>query len=452
MQRYNYERNKYNINNYLILELFNKIDEENKNYTMSNLKMEIINFKLINNIKKEKDIIKNKYEYIKFNDLQTFYKNYCKKCDIEHNKLIKTINGKYINKLILPNNFKYLRCINCKILLNQINDIEFDNFQNIKNKKYEACDSCKIIYNNKCEICEKLLVNNNDFDELKLYNNKYYHLDCYNDNINCNICGLLSDNFKMHNLCYEFYCMTIDKCKICKKKIINNKNFEYINNDQLNEIIIKHKNEYIKINNQNVHFKCLNFKYLLNKCFICNEKLEYNNKKFNFNDTLNCTDEINKIIIKDEDNTWIHLHCIKFESILNNMKYSQYNFGKYEITKEIFNRIKLFKFNIDEINEIFNIICFVCNKKQFRINFNKYNYENYLLYLKNIKIFENNEYSIFNYFNVKTKYSFLCCQCNNKIINHNFYNQFFFSNIDNTNILSDKQINILNQIKNYCLN
>ena len=70
-------------------------------------------------------------------------------------------------------------------------------------------------------------------------------------------------------------------------------------------------------------------------------------------------------------------------------------------------------------------------------------------YLENILILKTNNAYMFNHFNIYNKYAYLCYNCYYKISNHNFYNDFFFNNL-NKKILSEKQINILNKIKDFC--
>ena len=111
--------------------------------------------------------------------------------------------------------------------------------------------------------------------------------------------------------------------------------------------------------------------------------------------------------------------------------------------------MKNLEYNIEEIDNIFYYNCFLCNKIKFRFNFNKYTFESYIEYLKNIKILELNDAYIYNHFNINKKYTYLCYKCNNKITNHTFYNDFFFNNLRTKNFF-DKQINILNKIKNFC--
>ena len=68
-----------------------------------------------------------------------------------------------------------------------------------------------------------------------------------------------------------------------------------------------------------------------------------------------------------------------------------------------------------------------------------------------ILILKTNNAYIFNHFNIYKKYAYLCNNCYYKISNHDFYNDFFFDNL-NKKKLSEKQINILNNIKNFCIN
>jgi hypothetical protein len=350
-------------------------------------------------------------EIITYEELNTLYSQYCKNSDYDYTKTNLLIINKYINKL----NFTHtIKCINCKILLNQldtsllkknydispINDIDFvdesieiyydDNYF----KKLNICKNCELLYNdnNVCNICNSKLVKNNDYINIKNKNNKYYHLDCYNDNINCDICKLESDTFGMHDICYTIYeILNEKKCLICKKNILNNKELVYINDEQLNEIIKNFNDNFI------------------------------NNSEY-----------------------FIHTNCINIEYILNIISINKYD----DITENIFNKIKLLDYDIDKI---FNYVCFICNKKKFRLNLNKYTFESFILYLKNIKILEIKNICIYNHFDIPhKKYTYLCYNCLNKINNNNFYNKFFFDNLENRN-LTEKQTKILNQIKNECI-
>ena len=60
---------------------------------------------------------------------------------------------------------------------------------------------------------------------------------------------------------------------------------------------------------------------------------------------------------------------------------------------------------------------------------------------------------VYNYYNINDKeYTYLCYICKNKIINHDFYNKFFFDNLEKeTNNITKKQIIILNKIKEFCI-
>ena len=124
------------------------------------------------------------------------------------------------------------------------------------------------------------------------------------------------------------------------------------------------------------------------------------------------------------------------------------------ITKNIFNKIKILEYNSEEINTILCSKCFLCNKKQFRLNLDRYTYESYMLYLERIQIFEINEFNkVYSHYNINDKkYAYLCYICKDNIKNHEFYNKFFFDNLEkrNNNIL-EKQINILNKIKKFCI-
>jgi len=145
----------------------------------------------------------------------------------------------------------------------------------------------------------------------------------------------------------------------------------------------------------------------------------------------------------------IHINCININYLLEIITNSQYNI----ITKNIFDKIKILEYNIEEINNILYSDCFLCNKKQFRLNLNKYTFESYILYLKKIKICKIKKDNMFyNNYNINNKnYAYLCYICNNKITNHTFFNSFFFDNLNKeTNNLSEKQINILNKIKKLC--
>jgi cephalosporin-C deacetylase-like acetyl esterase len=56
------------------------------------------------------------------------------------------------------------------------------------------------------------------------------------------------------------------------------------------------------------------------------------------------------------------------------------------------------------------------------------------------------------YYNINDKdYAYLCYICKDKIKNNDFYNKFFFDNLEKEhNNISEKQINILNKIKQMC--
>jgi len=155
------------------------------------------------------------YGEITFKELHNFYTQYCKKIDLEYNKINKLIINKYINKLEYTHN---INCINCNILLeilnnDKLNEIIQSHYIN-KNimKEFNICETCKQLYNNNCDICENYLVKNYDYKELKFHNNKYYHLDCYNNNITCEICNLENIEFGMHDLCYKIYEILEKKC------------------------------------------------------------------------------------------------------------------------------------------------------------------------------------------------------------------------------------------------
>ena len=354
----------------------------------------IINLEIENNFKEE---------IITFEELNIFYTQYCKKINTEYNKIDKLIIDKYINKLDFTHNIK---CINCKISLklltndNLINITENINKNNIK--EFNSCKNCKLLYDSQCNICESKLCEKYNYTELKFYNNKYYHLDCYNDNINCQICNLENDNFHIHDLCFEIYEILEKKCIHCDKNILNNENFKYIDDTHLNNIIKNFNNDFIEITPKSffkeyIHINCMNINYLL------------------------------KIISNDNNNI---------------------------ITENIFNKIKILEYNSEEINTILCSKCFLCNKKQFRLNFDKYTFESYMLYLERIQIFEINEFNkVYSHYNINDKkYAYLCYICKDKIKNHEFYNKFFFDNLEKrNNNISEKQINILNKIKEFCI-
>ena len=93
------------------------------------------------------------------------------------------------------------------------------------------------------------------------------------------------------------------------------------------------------------------------------------------------------------------------------------------------------------------------NKKSFKLNLDKYTFDSYTLYLSKIKICKIQKNNmVYNHYNINDKaYVHLCYICKDKITNHNFYNNFLFDNLEkDNNILSEKQINILNKIKIYC--
>ena len=65
----------------------------------------------------------------------------------------------------------------------------------------------------------------------------------------------------MHNLCYDVNKILNIKCLECNKNILNNSDFKYIDDNQLNEIINNYNNNFI--NNYNIHVNCINIKYLI---------------------------------------------------------------------------------------------------------------------------------------------------------------------------------------------
>ena len=121
-----------------------------------------------------------------------------------------------------------------------------------------------------------------------------------------------------------------------------------------------------------------------------------------------------------------------------------------KLTEKFFNKIKN-NTNHDNVSLYSN--CFLCNKKSFRLNLDKYTFDSYTLYLSKIKICKIQKNNmVYNHYNINDKtYAHLCYICKDKITNHNFYNNFLFDNLEkDNNILSEKQIDILNKIKIYC--
>ena len=113
-------------------------------------------------------------------------------------------------------------------------------------EELNICKKCKLLYDDICHICDENLLKHSNYKNIKNKNNKYYHLDCYNNNIICDICKLESDTFEMHDICYTIYeILNEKKCLICKKNILNNKELVYINDEQLNEIIKKFNDNFI---------------------------------------------------------------------------------------------------------------------------------------------------------------------------------------------------------------
>jgi hypothetical protein len=357
----------------------------------------------------------NKSQIETFEELNNFYTQYCKKINTEYNKINKLIIDKYINKLDFTHNIK---CINCKISLklltndNLINITENININNIK--EFNSCQDCKILCNSVCNICDNIFGINFDSTELKLYNKKYYHLDCYSDNIICRLCNLKNNNFKkieeyhgdnfrmnicMHDLCFEVYEIIEIKCIHCNKNILNNDNFKYIDDSQLNNIIQNFNNDFIVITPKSffkeyIHINCINFSYF-------------------------------------------------FEFLASNKQ--------IKLNQIIYDKLKLL--NKNNVTNLCNLNCFMCNKKQFRLNLNRYTFEEYMLYLDKIKICKiKRDNKVYNYYNINDKdYAYLCYICKDKIKNNDFYNKFFFDNLEKEhNNISEKQINILNKIKQMC--
>jgi hypothetical protein len=196
----------------------------------------------------------------------------------------------------------------------------------------------------------------------------------------------------MHKLCQQVSIILANKCLQCKKNILDNNIFIYIDDNQLNNIITNYNNCYFE---KSVHLECINMIHLLK-------------------------------IIKNE---------------------------KYDIiTENIFNKIKQQEYNKEVIDKILYSNCFLCNKKKFRAKLNKYSYEDYMLYLKNIKILEIKKNIFYKHYDIDDKtYAYLCNNCNNRIVNHSFYNEFFFDNLEKIH-LSEKQTNILTKIKQFCIN
>ena len=248
LKLFNENKNKIlKLNNQKVLELKSKINEnENKIFKLNNKKIN---------------------KYISNDDINIFYIKYCNISNTTYTSNFK--NKKLLNKLDFTHNIK---CINCNTLLEILSNNILLNEIHIN--KYNICKNCKIIYdNNTCELCDNKLNNNFNYEKLKIYqphlrqhepldrNNKYYHLKCYNDNINCKICNLETDNFEMHDLCYQVNEILNIKCLECNKNILNNSNLKYIDENQLNEIINNYNNNFI--NNYNIHIKCFNIKYLI---------------------------------------------------------------------------------------------------------------------------------------------------------------------------------------------
>ena len=233
------------INNFIKKHNFNdelniKILKEYNNDLQEMINEEIIHWKY------ENTFIAN--NIITYEELNNLYKQYCKNLDNDFNINNKLIINRLINKLNFTDNIK---CINCNELLenlsnNILNTIDITNDNYIK--KFNICKKCKLIYNNNiCDLCDDKLNINFNYEKLKFYNNKYYHLNCYNDNINCQICNLKTNNFEMHDLCYKVCEILNTKCLECNKNILNNNDFKYIDKNQLNEIINNYNNNFIII-------------------------------------------------------------------------------------------------------------------------------------------------------------------------------------------------------------
>jgi hypothetical protein len=180
---------------------------------------------------------------------------------------------------------------------------------------------------------------------------------------------------------------------------------------------------------------CKNIK----KCSLCLK---------NILDTNFIKDIYRQLMIASE---YIYFNCVNILYLLKNITYNNIDIRIKNIPEDIFNKIKQQQYNKENIDAILYSKCFLCNKKKFKSKLNKYTYDNYILYLKNIKILEIKSSIFYKHYGINNKtYAYLCNNCNNRITKHTFYNKFFFDNLEKQK-LSEKQIDILNKIKQFCI-
>ena len=351
---------------------------------------EYIKEKNLRNKKALMNILNNhiKIDEYTFNNLLNEYK-----CSYKNNEINKLIKHRLEDFYDIFYHTSY--CKKCKIKLNILNKEQINKiFYEINDKYAENFEDIIEIYNY-CEIC----IHNVSKCELCNLPRFYYKRSF-------KYCEYYEGTQYYHNLCKCIDNKLYIYCEICNTNIIGYTKLKYSS-------YIDSKNFKVNYTNKNKLYKLID---------------DFNN-------------QYNQITCLK----YIHNTCINFYYFLEYLVSNQ----QTKITKIIYNKLKLL--NKDDINRICNINCIMCNKKKFRLNLNKYIFESYILYLKNIKILEIKNIYIYNHFDIPhKKYTYLCYNCLNKINNNNFYNKFFFDNLENIN-LSEKQTKILNQIKNECI-
>lgn len=296
-----------------------------------------------------------------------------------------------------------LYCKKCKTKLNfltqeQINKIFYEMNDEDFRDIIEIYNYCKICINNvsKCLLCNLPRFYCKESFKYRNYNkgSALYH----------NICGDIKEKLEIY-------------CDICNTNIIGNTKiwnplkdiYIFSTNFKLNDI---NKNELIN-NFNSQYYECLSHGFY---------GYRYSTK-------------------------YIHKTCINFKYFFDFLAFDKH----IRMNQIIYDKLKLL--NKDTINDLCYINCFLCNKKHFRLNFDKYTFEQYMLYLEKIKIFIiKKDNKVYNYYNINDKkYAYLCYVCKDKITNHDFYNKFFIDNLEKeTNNISEKQKNILKNIKQFC--
>jgi len=395
---------------------------------------------------------------------------------------------------IIPENIKFNYCI-CNII--NINDFITMYFDDITYNQIEYInENLKIQEYNGYILIDEYINKQNEESKMRI-ESFIIHKD---NNINKSIKSYQED---LYDICY-----TVSYCKKCKTKL------NFLNQEQIDKIFYEiNDNNYYAENLEDIleiynyceiciihnEKKCLlcnlprfyckkSFKYrnysdgnelyhnfcgcikkkLEIYCDICNTNIIGNTKMFNFTEdryiytnNFELNNTIKNELINNFDNQFIHIHlpygyskyihntCINFSYFLDFLACNK----EIKITEIIYDKLKLL--NNNDITNLCNINCFMCNKKHFRLNLNKYTLESYVLYLEKIKICKiKRDNKVYNYYNINNKeYAYLCYICKDKIKNHDFYNKFFFDNLEKeTNNISEKQINILNKIKEFCIN